>query len=119
MGWYGFQSSTKGPQYTLLREDFMLLFNVVCCTVVLGPVVSLVGWSRAQEKLEFILGFAALEPIESHVHGFSTSGLNVVVYDAKGCCVVRLQWGGWLLVAYLLKCLSLRNSLMCIDVQGS
>jgi hypothetical protein len=72
----------------------MLLFNVVCCTGVLGPVVSLVGWSRAPEKSELILGFAALEPMKLQVHGFSASGLNAIVYDSKGFCVVSLHWVG-------------------------
>jgi hypothetical protein len=69
----------------------MLLFNVVCCTVVLGSVVRLVGWSRLPEKLESILGFVTLEPMELNVHGFSASELNVVVYDTKGCCVVSMH----------------------------
>jgi hypothetical protein len=40
----------KGFQYTCLHEDFVPLFNMVCCPVGLGPVVSLVGCSRAPEK---------------------------------------------------------------------
>jgi hypothetical protein len=86
------------------------------CIVVLGPVVSLVGWSKAPEKSELILRYAASEPMGLHVHGFGASRLNVVVHNAKGCCVVSLHWGGWLLVAHLFKCLSLGNSLTCIDV---
>jgi hypothetical protein len=85
----------NGFQYTLLRENFVSLFNVVCCAVVLGPGVSLVSWSRVPEKLEFILCFAASEPMESHIHGFGAFRLNVVVvHNAKGCCVVGLHWGG-------------------------
>jgi hypothetical protein len=57
----------------------MSIFNVVCCTVVLGPVVSLDGWSGAPEESESIVGFVALEPMESHVDDFSVSGLNVIV----------------------------------------
>jgi hypothetical protein len=119
MGWYVFQCSKKGFQYTLLREDFMLLFNVVCCTVVLGPVVSLVGWSRAPEISKLILGFAASEPMELHVHSFSAPGLNVVVYNTMGFCVVDLHWGGWLFVVHFLICLLLGNSLTCINAYGS
>jgi hypothetical protein len=33
----------------------MLLFNVVCFTVVLGPVVSLDDWSGAPEEVELIM----------------------------------------------------------------
>jgi hypothetical protein len=80
----------KGP------STLMLLFNVVCCTVVLGSAVSLVCWSRAPEKLGLILGFMALEPMETHAHGFIASGLNiVVVYIAKDCCVVSVQLKMW------------------------
>jgi hypothetical protein len=35
----------------------MLLFNVVCCTVVLGPVVGHVGMSGMLEEAELLLGF--------------------------------------------------------------
>jgi hypothetical protein len=91
-------------------------FNVVCCAVMLGPIVSLVGGSRVPEKLELILRFSASEPMESHVHGFGVSRLNVVVHNAKGYCVVGLHWGGWLLVAHLFECLLLGVSLTCVDV---
>ncbi len=94
----------------------MSFFNVVCCAVMLGPVVSLVGGSRAPAKLELILRFSTYKPIELHVHGFGASRLNVVVHNAKGCCVASLHWGGWLLVAHLFECLLLGNSLTCIDV---
>ena len=82
----------------------MSFFNVVCCAVMLGSVVSLIGWSRALEILELILCFLASEPMESHVHCFGASRLNAVVHNAKGCCVVGMHWGGWLLVAHLFEC---------------
>jgi hypothetical protein len=92
-GWDGMHF-IEVQKYTLLREDFMLLFNVVCCAVVLGPVFSLVGWSRATEKSDLILGFVPSKPMELHVHGFRASWLTVAVYTTKGCCVVSLHWGG-------------------------
>jgi hypothetical protein len=104
----------KGFQCTVLHEEFASFFNVVCCAVMLGPVVSLVGGSL--EKLELILRFLASEPMESHVHAFGALRLNVVVHNAKSCCVIGLHWSGWLLVAHLFECLSLWNSLTCVDV---
>jgi hypothetical protein len=68
------------------------------------------------EKSKLNLGFAALEPMKMHVDGFSASGLNAVVYDAKGCCAVSLHGGGWLLVTHLLNFALLGNSLACIDL---
>ncbi len=56
----------------------MSFFNVVCCTVMLGPVVSLVGGSRVPEKLELILRFLASKPMELHVHGFGASRLMML-----------------------------------------
>ncbi len=41
----------KGFQYTVLHEEYVSFFNVVCSAVVLGPVVSLVGGSRPPVKL--------------------------------------------------------------------
>jgi hypothetical protein len=106
----------EGFQYTVLCEEFVSFFNVVCYAVMLGPVVRLVGGFRAPEKLELILRFLASELMEFHVHGFGASRLNVVVLNAKSCCVVRLHWGGWLLVAHLFECFLLGSSLTCIDV---
>ena len=36
------------------------------------------------EESELVLGLAAVQPLESHVHGFCASGLYLVVYDSKG-----------------------------------
>ncbi len=94
----------------------MSFLDVVCCTVVLGPVVSFVGMSRTPEESELVLGFPASEPMESHVHGFGAFGLNVVVHNAHGCCVVGLHRNGRLLVAHLFKIALLWNSLACINV---
>jgi hypothetical protein len=40
----------KGIKYTLVGEDFVAFFYVVCCAVMLGPVVCFVGGSGAPEK---------------------------------------------------------------------
>jgi hypothetical protein len=94
----------------------MSLLDVVCCTVVLGPVVGFVGMSGTPEELELVLGFLASEPMESHVHGFGVFWLNVVVHNANSCCVVGLHRSGRLLVAHLFKSALLWNSLMRINV---
>ena len=59
--------------------------------MMLGPVVCPVGGAWAPEKTELALGFAVTQPVESHVHGFSASWLNVVVHDSEGCGVVGLH----------------------------
>jgi hypothetical protein len=45
----------------------MSLLDVVCCTVVLGPVVGFIGMSGTPEESELVLGFPAMEPMESHL----------------------------------------------------
>jgi len=40
-------------------EDFLVFLDVVRCAVMLGPVVSLVGRSRAPEESELVLRFEA------------------------------------------------------------
>jgi hypothetical protein len=73
-----------------------MLFDVVGCTVVLGPVVCPVVGAWAPKESELALGLATLQAVESHVHGFCALGLCVVVYDSKGCPVVGLH-GSWVL----------------------
>ena len=68
--------------------------------MMLGPVVCPIGGAGAPEKLELALGFAVAQPVESHVHGFSSSWLNVVVHDSKGCGVVGLHGRLGLFVAH-------------------
>ncbi len=38
-----------------------------------------------------------------HVHGFGSSGQNVVGDNANGCAIVSLDESGWLLVSHFLK----------------
>jgi len=68
--------------------------------MMLGPVVCSVGGAWAPEKSELALSFAFAQPVESHVHGFSVSWLNVVVHDSEGCGVVSLHGSLGLFVAH-------------------
>ena len=51
--------------------------------------------------MELALGFAAAEPVESHIHGFGEFGDDGFVDNAAGSGVVCLKWGGWLGPAHL------------------
>ncbi len=42
----------KGVKYTLVGEDCVVLFYVVCWAVMLGPVVCIVDGSGAPDKTE-------------------------------------------------------------------
>ncbi len=61
----------------------------------------------------------ASQPVDSHVHGFGTSWLYVVVHDSEGCGVVGLHGSLGLFVAHFCKCYLLWNCFSCIDVEGS
>jgi hypothetical protein len=50
----------KGVKYTIVGEDFVVLFYVVGCTMILGLVVRSVGGAGAPEKSELVLGLGAL-----------------------------------------------------------
>jgi hypothetical protein len=87
-----------------------MLFNVVGCAVVLGPVVHpVVAW--APKESELTLGIATLQPVESHVHGLCALGLYVVVYYSKGCAVVSLH-GSWGLLVTHFCCGTALHALM-------
>ncbi len=83
--------------------------------MMLCPVVCPVGGARAPEKMELALGFAVAQLVESHVHGFSASWLNVVVHDSESCGVAGLHGSLGLFVAHFCYCHSLGHSLTCVD----
>jgi hypothetical protein len=55
--------------------------------------------------------------VETHIHCFCVTRLDVVVDDAEGRAVVGLHRGGRLLVSHFFEDLSLRNGLTSVDVQ--
>ena len=65
---------------------------------------------------EVFLVNATVQPVKSHVHGFSALGLDGVVYNAKGGRVVDLDGSGWLRVAHFNEEVSQGNDFTCIDV---
>jgi hypothetical protein len=71
-----------------------MLFNVVGCAAMLGPVVHSVVGAWAPKELELALGLTTSQHVESHFHGVCAPELYVVVYDSRGCAVVGLH-GSW------------------------
>ncbi len=67
----------------------------------LCPIIGSVVFARAPIEFELLLGFAATEPMETHVHRFGATGLDVVVDDSKCGTVVGFNWGFGLFVAHL------------------
>ncbi len=63
------------------------------CAVVLGPIVGSVVGTTTPVDTKLVLGFAAMQPVEMHVHGFSASRLNVVGDNAVCSAVVGLDVG--------------------------
>ena len=57
-----------------------------------------------------------MKPVETHVHGFGASWLDVVVDNSKRSGVVFLDGGLGLFVAHLCKELAHWECLTCIDV---
>ena len=70
------------------------------CAVVLGPVVGSVVGTATPVDTKLILGFAASQPVETHVHGFGASRLNVVGDNSVGGAVVSLNGSRRLLVSH-------------------
>ncbi len=58
-----------------------------------GDVVALVLATRCPIVPELFLVDSVLKPMIFHVHGFELFH-DIVVDDAKGCCVVSLNWCG-------------------------
>ncbi len=84
-----------------------------------GPVVGLVGGSRAPVVLKLALRIAAAKAMESHVHCFGAASLDVVGDDTMCCAVVCLDGYGSLLVAHLFKKVSHGNCFTGVDIQGA
>lgn len=62
--------------------------------VVLGPVVSVVGFAGSPVDAKLLLAFAVAEPMKPHIHGFSPFGLDFAVDDGISHGVVSLEWSG-------------------------
>ena len=73
-------------------------FTVHLVGMVLGPVVCIVEFAWAPVDFKLFLAFAVAKPMEAHVHGFGSLGLDFMVDYALSCCVVGLQRGRSLLV---------------------
>ncbi len=88
-------------------------------TMMFGPIVDSVVGSWMPVVVELALGVTAPQPVESHVHCFGASWLNVVGDDAMGFAVVGLDGCGRLLVAHLFKEVSLGDCFTGINVKGT
>ena len=97
-------------------EKLGAFLTVVGCTIVFGPVVSFICWSRTPIIFELFLMFAVTEPPIVHVHGFGPSGENVVSDDTEGGAIVSLDGSGRLLVSHFFKESVTGDGLASIDV---
>ena len=59
--------------------------------MILGAVVDKICAARSPVEAELALGFTAVEPTESHVHGFNVFGDDGLVDDTGGSGVVGLD----------------------------
>ena len=80
-----------------------MLFNVMCCAVMLCPVVGAIGWSGAPIVFELVLCLAVAKPMVPHVHCFGATWWDVVGDDAKCCTVVGLDRHWRLLVSHFFQ----------------
>ena len=85
---------------------------VVDRRAVLSAVVAVVVLSTVPVDAELLLGFAASEPVEAHVHRLRLFGDNCVVSDANGGGVVGLdgRWG----CGHFILLRVLRNGTICL-----
>ncbi len=92
---------------------------MVHCTMMFGPIVSLVVGSWMPVVAEWALGVMAPQPVESYVHCFGALWLNVVGDNAMGCVVVSLVGCGRLLVAHLFEEVSHGDCSTGVNVKGT
>ena len=80
-------------QYTLVwGVEFMSHLLVMTSRVMFSPVVSKIGFARALEEAKLVLvDTAVTEPVEVHVHGIGSFGLDTTVDDAFSSAVVCLD----------------------------
>jgi len=77
-----------------VSPGFLMMF----CRVVFGPVVSVIGLPRPPIHVKLLLALSIVEPMKTHVHGFSSFRLNFTIDDGIGHGVVGLEWCGRLSV---------------------
>ena len=82
--------SAEGIKDERRRENVAAFFDMMGCAVVLGPIVGSVVGTMTPVDTKLVLGLAA-QPVETHIHGFCASRLNVVGDNAVGGAVVSLN----------------------------
>ena len=65
---------------------------MMCCAVMLCPVVGAIGWSGVPIVFELVLCFAVTKPMELHVHCFGATWLMLLVMMPSA--VLLLVWIG-------------------------
>ena len=75
-----FQWCSKGIHYATWSNELWVHLFMVCTAMVFRPVVSFVVFASLSKESEHCLGCSVTEPVESHVHGFGSSGLEVSVH---------------------------------------
>ncbi len=88
----------------------------MCSAVMLGPIIGAVVFARAPIEFELVLGFTAMEPMETHFHCFCAMWLDVIVDDSEGSTVVGFDWGFRLFVAHPCEEFAHWNCFSGIDV---
>ena len=79
-----------------------------------GEVVSEVVAAFAPMDDVLVLGYAVLDPIKTHVHGFGTALLDGVIDDARCARIVSLFWHGSLRVSKFEQCDTERRCIFCV-----
>ncbi len=87
-------------------------------SMVLGPVVGKILFTRSPIDAELAWAFTVLEPVEAHVHGLGAFWLDFAVYNCISHGIVRLEGCSRLLMAEFLENDSYVDSLACCDEEG-
>ena len=66
-------------------------------------IVAFVSWYCAPVGSELALICTAIQPVETHIHGFGPFGLDFVCDNAQRGGVVGLHWGWGLMMSHHFK----------------
>ena len=79
-----------------------------------GEVVSQIVLTFFPKYFKLVLANTVSYPIEAHVNGFGAFLFDCVIYNAIGCSIVSLDWGGRLGVTEKFECCAQGTGILSI-----
>ena len=94
---------TQSLQFGNTRQIFSPHITMMCRRMMLSEIIRQIRLTRPPINLKLALLLSIQQPLESHIHRFSSFWSDSRVYYSFRCRVVSLDWCAWLGVPHLVQ----------------